>query len=1262
MKSVQMRSAWSIKALTMLMAVVMMLGMLLPVMSVHTHAAAPTTFTVIHEGDTPLVEFTSTGQTKYFKFVPTKSDIYYFYSSDTSRGDPYGKLLDASGVTLVEYNDGIVGKKDFLLSYECVAGSTYYIAASSTGYSTASYKVNVEAKARTSLNTTGGSNVYSLFNSNRGSSAEKKTGNNQNDYSYDNHGYDLYAAHGTWRETINLGLSFTICQQVTERATLSVYAYDTDETSGERDLIYLVDETTNTRTQIPGYLGGMNEEWNTTTMYIDASMFTVGHTYHFELTEAVEDWEVYVRTVSLALTTAGGTTVSPILDHNFTATISNTGLVSTNLYLKTNTNTTYTLEYAATHGSNQHGSALNQTIAATTTGTNKAVSFQLESGSPNGIYQIYVIVKNAANNPIATYTTTAGYNTRAVTYSANGGSNNLPVDTNAYTAGDTVTVLFNYIPTRYGYDFLGWSTSSTATTPTYTAAGLKTFTMGSFDVTLYAVWGVSTTPSVPVPNNGKVLLVQDAMPWSHIANNATATLLGSLLTSGKITAWNQVTTSQLNATLLNDYAVVYIANDQSEATYQTLASYSTMLTNYVDNGGILIYGACINGYNGSALASFTLPGGAVAVYNTATNNYIANASHPIVLQTYSSGAALTNTDLVGMDCSNVYFTSLPTGYNTILKDASSRPTLVEYPLGDGYVLASGLAWECYYTYETANYPFSSKAFDDLFLYALALSGSVTTHTHVAGGWIVDTPADCQTPGSRHKECSCGYVMVTEPIPVTDHLWQAVATQPKTCTVNGYIDYSCGYNCGATKRETLVATGHEYGSDNICDECGHIKTQNITIESVTACPGETVTIVISADSLDPVKSMAIEPVADDRLELISGVWLNPGYTGADWNAITNDAVTAYVDPTNINGDIFVLTYRIKDTVPIDSLITVKCNVIVKGFAGGVEYPLPITVLNGEIRVQHIYSSSWTSDATGHWQTCTLCGHVEQKFAHNHTNSCDTTCNTCGYVRPITHTFGTVLAYDADQHWKECSVCHAKEAFAPHTWDNGTLTSVDTALGTGIKRFECTACDAHKDENVTVYRVMIDDAETYVGGQLTLNIKVDSIPAVKSMIVYDITYDKTALTLTGATWSSAVSSATIKDWDSVNEIATLSFDHNTPVSGTILTLTFDVDMSASGDYDIGCSVVINKAEGANDVPVDSAAVSGTVSVAQYLRGDVNGDGVVNSDDAIHLLRHYLMSHKYSINQNGDMDGNGTLDSNDSIYLLRYTMWPNKYPLAP
>lgn len=71
------------------------------------------------------IETKLTGQYKYYKFVPTQTGIYNFYSLGNT--DTYGILYDDKGVSLMSNDDSGEGS-NFYFSYNCTAGQTYYFA------------------------------------------------------------------------------------------------------------------------------------------------------------------------------------------------------------------------------------------------------------------------------------------------------------------------------------------------------------------------------------------------------------------------------------------------------------------------------------------------------------------------------------------------------------------------------------------------------------------------------------------------------------------------------------------------------------------------------------------------------------------------------------------------------------------------------------------------------------------------------------------------------------------------------------------------------------------------------------------------------------------------------------------------------------------------------------------------------------------------------------------------------------------------------
>lgn len=127
----------------------------------------------------------------------------------------------------------------------------------------------------------------------------------------------------------------------------------------------------------------------------------------------------------------------------------------------------------------------------------------------------------------ASYTSNAGVTLYAIwsktltlTYSANGGSGGPPKDSETIYNATTskAFTLSSTKPTRTGYTFLGWSTSSTATSASYSSGGNITI---SANTTLYAVWKIITYTVSYNANGGS------GAPSSQTKNYGTALTLSS---------------------------------------------------------------------------------------------------------------------------------------------------------------------------------------------------------------------------------------------------------------------------------------------------------------------------------------------------------------------------------------------------------------------------------------------------------------------------------------------------------------------------------------------------------------------------------------------------------------------------------------------------------------------------------------------------------------------------------------------------------------
>lgn len=194
----------------------------------------------------------------------------------------------------------------------------------------------------------------------------------------------------------------------------------------------------------------------------------------------------------------GWSTSSTATSATYSAGGTYTANASATLYAVWKINT-YTISYNANGGSGAPSSQTkyyNQTLTLSTTKpTRSGYTFLGWSTSSTATSATYSSGGSYTSNSNATLYAVWSANpvTYTISYNANGGSGAPSSQTK--TQGVNLT-LSSVKPTRTGYTFLGWSTSSTATSATYSAGG--TYTANS-SATLYAVW-----KSNPTPTNAKI--------------------------------------------------------------------------------------------------------------------------------------------------------------------------------------------------------------------------------------------------------------------------------------------------------------------------------------------------------------------------------------------------------------------------------------------------------------------------------------------------------------------------------------------------------------------------------------------------------------------------------------------------------------------------------------------------------------------------------------------------------------------------------------
>jgi uncharacterized protein (TIGR02145 family)/uncharacterized repeat protein (TIGR02543 family) len=102
-----------------------------------------------------------------------------------------------------------------------------------------------------------------------------------------------------------------------------------------------------------------------------------------------------------------------------------------------------------------------------------------------------------------------------VTYDANGGSGDVPVDGNNYQSGTIVPILSGSSISKPNYTFAGWNTQADTLGTNFTSGG--TFLMVSTDIVLYAKWHVAA-PTIVTPFVNKNCPVNDSVTFTVVAN------------------------------------------------------------------------------------------------------------------------------------------------------------------------------------------------------------------------------------------------------------------------------------------------------------------------------------------------------------------------------------------------------------------------------------------------------------------------------------------------------------------------------------------------------------------------------------------------------------------------------------------------------------------------------------------------------------------------------------------------------------------------
>ncbi|MBR3954160.1 MAG: peptidoglycan DD-metalloendopeptidase family protein [Clostridia bacterium] len=466
---------------------------------------------------------------------------------------------------------------------------------------------------------------------------------------------------------------------------------------------------------------------------------------------------------------------------------------------------------------------------------------------------------------------------------------------------------------------------------------------------------------------------------------------------------------------------------------------------------------------------------------------------------------------------------------------------------------------------------------------------------------------------------CGFVMETGSIDEenTDHPWFVTVTEG-TCTADTTAEYECTL-CGATKTEILYpAEGHDYGDWEylstsqhwrICNNNqGHVETENhtwdgcvITKEATCTTTGiETYTCSVCGGTM--TSEIPVDPDAHPYVY-----------------------VTPEIAPTCItDGSTSEEGCSFCDTVLVPATVIP---------ATGEHDWIEIGIGDGFCDSQTIY-----------YYGCSECNATkEEQFG------------------PSEHAWGAWVSVSDTQHQRICGMFANHIETENHNWDDGIVTKEPSATQSGIKTYTCTVCDGTKAESIDPVPSVDSDAPQYeiisatgrAGESVTVYIAIKNNPGIISLR-NSISYDESALELTavediGLLKGFTAPAATIASPYTLRWADSLAAGNNI-ANGNVVKLTFKIkDFTETGSYSI--SVDPTEARNVDGEKVTFAATTSSITVVDYILGDVDADGEVSDWDAI-VLNRYLADWEVIIDPKAsDIDKDGEITDWDAIVLERY-----------
>lgn len=202
------------------------------------------------------------------------------------------------------------------------------------------------------------------------------------------------------------------------------------------------------------------------------------------------------------------------------------------------------------------------------------------------------------------------------------------------------------------------------------------------------------------------------------------------------------------------------------------------------------------------------------------------------------------------------------------------------------------------------------------------------------------------------------------------------------------------------------------------------------------------------------------------------------------------------------------------------------------------------------------------------------------------------------------------------------------------------------------------DSVMAEETREAKISVESLYAKPGTNVVVKVSIKDNPGILGAVL-KVSFDDKNMTLVKAESGEAFSALTFTAPGKFGESNTFSWDgqdisENDIADGEILKLTFKIsDNAIIGDcYNVKVTYNSSDIVDSNLNIVKLTSENGEINILNYIPGDLNDDGKINSTDVISLRRHIVGKYDQTIIEDaGDVNADGRWNSTDVIMIRRY-----------